>query len=775
MGNPDVPRVLDVKQLERIEKLHGGFLYQHLFSAACIVAMRGNGCEHVTVEHDEDVELGFAGERIYVQVKMRGQDLTWTDIRTAMDRFTSIRAAHANGKRPGVASFVVLSNAPPTSALRDRMEHIEWPSDVSIVWPGAGGDPRIPVPQRSIVDLFKSVASEVATIPYRSVATETLVWKLAGLVQHAESGASGHTFERDKLGELFEQLVDAVQRMPLAPQRYYPQEDEPPPLTGDKRRLVTALPGGGKTAWAAQVASYVPGPTAYFDVGDTPARLVGSSLAREVVGQLLPPQSDAFARVFNGAGGGEDAVRRLTAAIHDIPDATVVIDNVQKLEDETIQGLSEALGDVRVVFLARPWRGATVVAARLELERAILGGWSEDTIAEVLADEGIQSAAAAVSAVRRITGGLPLFVKALARLARNDHDGDVAATCRVLETGTNLAESAQEIILDRVVEALTPDHQRAFAALGYAAIGLTRDEAVALLREAGVGQPLNALRRLLSDAVAQPDRYDSVRLHEAFRRLAERSLQLLSEDQSRSLREAFVALLESTIDVFAPAERVRRWLDFIVAGNDADAIANAATDEHLRELGQTEELFARVYRIAEDESEPPATRYVALDARTTRALREGKIGRAVRLMKRLEAMYRKLPARGPRELSTLVSKRMSVLSTKRDVSGIRNAYNTAIRDIVADDLSARLVLFNYAAALFNANAYELAFEAAKRAAGRYMALMSIDNEMLTVEEAVSETVGTAAVIPGRLTRWPSLTRCQRPTCPDRTRTLGCTH
>ncbi len=71
MSNSDAisPPVLDAVQLVRIESVHRGFLYQHLYAVECLLLAQGAGVSAVIVERDEDIEIVLSGRRIYVQVK----------------------------------------------------------------------------------------------------------------------------------------------------------------------------------------------------------------------------------------------------------------------------------------------------------------------------------------------------------------------------------------------------------------------------------------------------------------------------------------------------------------------------------------------------------------------------------------------------------------------------------------------------------------------------------------------------------------------------------
>jgi hypothetical protein len=78
--------VLDPAQLVRIEAVHRGFLFQHLYTVQCLLSAATLSVQSVQVESDEDVEVQFEGRRIYVQVKHRKEPLAWNDIEEALTR-----------------------------------------------------------------------------------------------------------------------------------------------------------------------------------------------------------------------------------------------------------------------------------------------------------------------------------------------------------------------------------------------------------------------------------------------------------------------------------------------------------------------------------------------------------------------------------------------------------------------------------------------------------------------------------------------------------------
>src|SRR5580698_5862272 len=94
---PATSTVLDIRQLERIEAVHRGFLFQHLYAVACLFLASGAGATDIIVEHDEDVEIALPARRLYVQVKTRREPLVYSDIEGAVRRFDALRKEHESG------------------------------------------------------------------------------------------------------------------------------------------------------------------------------------------------------------------------------------------------------------------------------------------------------------------------------------------------------------------------------------------------------------------------------------------------------------------------------------------------------------------------------------------------------------------------------------------------------------------------------------------------------------------------------------------------------
>ena len=83
--------VLNPADLKRIEAIHRGFLYQHLFAVSCLL-LQPPELIAVAIERDEDVELIFPDRRVYVQVKTRAAVINRDDLEGTLNRVDLIRA-----------------------------------------------------------------------------------------------------------------------------------------------------------------------------------------------------------------------------------------------------------------------------------------------------------------------------------------------------------------------------------------------------------------------------------------------------------------------------------------------------------------------------------------------------------------------------------------------------------------------------------------------------------------------------------------------------------
>ena len=206
------PDVLDSAQLVRIEAVHRGFLYQHLYAVGCLLLAQKASVEAVTVELDEDIELNSGQERIYVQVKTRLKPIILSDVSGALARFAELRNEHTDGRRQGSASFVIVANQAPGSHLQKMIEDNMLPADVRFIWPQSTAErhPALPPAWDTVADAAAWCIAQAEQLNFSLLSPESLIWKMAGLVLLAATGGDAdgqHAFYTRDLPALFEQLT----------------------------------------------------------------------------------------------------------------------------------------------------------------------------------------------------------------------------------------------------------------------------------------------------------------------------------------------------------------------------------------------------------------------------------------------------------------------------------------------------------------------------------------------------------------------------------------
>jgi hypothetical protein len=408
------PNPIDKAQLRRIEVLHRGFLFQHIYAALCLLEAGTHSYTSVTVESDEDVEVALEGLRGYLQIKHREIALSWGDIEGALNRYATIRAAHRAGERSGESKFAIVCNVAPDSALAKRLNGGDWPDDVQILSPGAQASLPLPIPSASLLQAIDAATETASRLPFASLAPETLVHKLCSLVMLAATGERGsldHSFQTKDLTDLFEQLVQELQDLPAPPVPYRVQEDEPALRSEQRVRLITGYSGAGKTSWVAQSAQHAVGTLAYMDVADVPGPALAHAVGRELAGRLAA----AGGKVGKLLVPGSSAVAILQALSRRLADramsATLVLDNTHQMATDHLVVVVNALASVQILLLARPEGETAATEARLKIAREELKGWSADSVAAAAFDAGCVADVADCQRLIELTGGLPLYVQ----------------------------------------------------------------------------------------------------------------------------------------------------------------------------------------------------------------------------------------------------------------------------------------------------------------------------------------------------------------------------
>ncbi|MEQ1756042.1 MAG: hypothetical protein ABL973_18110 [Micropepsaceae bacterium] len=698
---------LDARQLARIEAVHRGFLYQHLYAAACLFRAANSGVTHVVVENDEDVELVFPERRVYAQIKTRGSRLIFSDIESALTRFDQIRAEHVEGRRSGACQFVIVSNTAPGPNLAERAAGAAWPTDITLLHPGsASAAASLPEPWETVSDGIEACRAAAETLPFSILAPETLVWKLAGRIFAAAAGIDpnpSHTFAVEDLPSLFEQLVVQLQDFPAPPLRYRPQDKEPALVSPQRVRLVVGFSGAGKTSWVSQTALHTTDRLAYYDVSDISGSALASAVARELAARMFGSRGGTLGEILlPGASGTEILVAIGRHLADDGLTATVVLDNAHRVAAGDIAPLIGASPQLRFVLLAQPNASIARLEATLGISAEPLLGWSNETAAAEGSSLGCRGDYADYERLLKLTAGLPLYVQNALKIAAESYDGNISRLCTALEERTHIVETAQELILTDVFDTYNDNERRAVAALSLSDVPLSQAEASSVLKRVFGLEPTDAaaaFRRLRSSGSIQIFGVDRFKIHDAIRPLGRAFLKDCGVAALKTTQEAIRDLVMLTLPKEHDRQRVFLLLRMFVALGNVKPLVEMATDELFHELGYMEEISAFLSQAAASDDIPAEDRFWALDGLVFAHFKDGD-GTDIRSkLDRMDELVWENDL-GLSERLAVGMKRMIFAARDGDVVTVKKTMTELSRVLPQTPQHLRVAKYNYAHALF---------------------------------------------------------------------------
>jgi hypothetical protein len=720
-------KVLDEVQLTRIEAVHRGFLYQHLYAASCLLKAPATALQSIVVESDEDIELILPDRRIYMQVKTRSDNLAFHEVSEILDRFSRIRAEHENGNREGDACFAILSNAPPAPKLLAALEADDWPDHVELYWPGG------PAPKDSFLipppcDLTAAVenANELAAeLPNSLLKPETLTWKLASIVMMRAAGSGtreDHAFSVEELPELFEQLLVQMHQLPEPPPFYRPQLDEPPLLADQSSRIVAGLSGAGKTAWVAQSALHLSDPVTYLDVLQTPGSALASAVARETAATVFGNSAGVLGEILLPGATGLDLIGALNTKLRDEGfEAHVIIDNAHRLPAEDIKALIDRAPNIRFLLLCQPGEDLEAIEAALNVRASFLGGWDEDTIASVFAEAGCAADVLTCELFSRLTGGLPFYILNAAAVAVREYGGSIAAFAADIDAQTQIASTALEVILRRALEGLPHAQRETIAILSLADVALSREDAAELLQstlEISERETIARLRDLPRSGALELFGNAGLKIHDAIRPFARTTLLELGEDfELRARRELRAIIMQSLLQDWSIGKLALLIRLFGQLG-EAMPLVQIATDELFHEMGVWPEIEPFLVELENHPDESAENRFWALDGLVFNDLREGNIETALRRIDGMEALLED-SSLGDEEWLAWAMKRMLSLSNRDDVDQTIELMDSIESRLPDRTDHLRIFRYNRALSLFKMDAFEIAANETEQLVSEY--------------------------------------------------------
>jgi hypothetical protein len=724
--------VIDPAQLKRIESVHRGFLYQHLYAVGCMIKLASTEAGQVAVERDEDIEISDDNKIVFIQVKTRTTPLISSHITKSLQLFEQLRQKYSE-KSPGKSvNFSIVSNIRPGPTLATAVESDDWPSDVVIIWPENGQEihPIAPPAWSSLQKAIDWCMAAAQDLPFRTLSPETLVWKLAARAQYASTGEDpdrkNHIFLREELPTLFEQLVEQLQEFPSVPEDYRPQPDEPELLTEKPVRLIVGFSGAGKTVWASWQAHHSSAPAIYFDVGDLPGNALASSLARELAARFLGSGSDGAAKL--PAASGIELLQTLNQRI-DLPEPPlVVIDNIHRIDVEDMRRIVSTCSNVRLILIAQPWENGRRLEALLEITPEKLNGWDEDTIASLFADAGAVINPRTAQKWCDLTSGMPLFVKNAVSLCTSLYGGNAAAFADEVEKGDHAEELSQETILRITIDSLNKDEAAVTAALSLSTAQLSSAEITEYLSAlpSPPARPNAILRSLQKKGIVQIFTTGNRKLHDALRLPAGSLMDRFSREERLALQIQLRDILHKALLQTHDIPRWGTWIRLLQPTGQVETLVDLATMEYFHEIGDPSDLKAILVATAEDDKIEPSMRFWTLDALAFWEFQEGEsLHLPIKYINRMETLLEEGNL-GDRERSALVMKQILAAALKKGLYAAKTIFRKNSALWKGDPELSRLTRYNYATTLYRCGDFYGALQIAKALYTEYFDVLDLD-------------------------------------------------
>ena len=726
------PTVVDLPQLVRIQGTHRGFLYQHLYAVACLLSAPSTGTRSVCVERDEDVELRRDGEVIYAQIKTRSSPLSPSDLDGVLDRFESIRSAHEQGERSGSARFAIVAS----NELGPTLARWTWPDDVLVVTPSTQeaslGGTGLVVPPTSVSDLFSQAHILAEAYRLSALRPESLVSKLVGAVVKAAAGEGAITSFATADLERTCELV-AAQLRPLPAVANYRAQSNEPALPSDNRGLtLVGHAGDGKSAWAAELAAHSSETAVYLPCSSSPGEQIAARLVDATIATLVGRGDVRAHELLLPGREGADALSLVDRVNSDRGyNVMAIIDDCHLATAATLIGVMRAAPSFRWVLLGHPSRVLSEVATLMELETVSLGGWNDDVVACLLAEEGCSTSPSAVAELRQVTGGAPLFVlHAVAAMKRSNYD--TKSYARALLQGTTPNRSAQEILLEGTAESLAGELGQVASSLATIDVAFVTEEWVRVITGSlaiGSDAIRRALRTLADLRVTVVTLGDVVSLHDAFRPLLRE--RFLGVADVKSLREGAAGHLRSQLLEERAAERIVAYMRILTSLGKLSEVADVANalTELIRETGIISEVRGLLEACLEGDSLGNEDRFWALDTLAFFDIEEKRHESAAEHLAAMEVLSGELDdhARG-----ALIHKRVLVAMSRNETEKVRNL----VADGATDDRYGRILRYCGALAEGFAGNVEVATAQLTMLADEYLGKLGLTKKQVIARNPV---------------------------------------
>ncbi|MCG7551642.1 ATP-binding protein [Pseudoalteromonas sp. Of7M-16] len=666
--------VIDKSQLKRIEAVHNGFLYQHLYTVGCLLLAQSSPVKSVKVELDEDIEID-ADKNLYIQVKTRNRKLIKSDIDGALSRFQEIQDKYNCSLRVGSPKFLIIANNDASKNLSEFIDSGGFPENVNYFSPQKNLEELpdfCPPPWDSVEDAFEWCHSKASELPFSEICAQTLVWKLAAMVQAASGGSfqPEHTFKAEHLSDLFEQKLMQVHKLPAPPTPYVCQENEPDVRMIDRIRIICGHSGAGKTAWLSNSCRVIDKDVLYIDASDFHKDRFMSTFLREIGHRLFQGKNDIFRDIFSPNFSELEKARKVNNYLNEIDTSLLVaIDNVHTLDVSLVSKLVDVTDKIEFILLTQPFDSLGELQCLLDVEIEHLGGWSEESITDIILNLKCSSTSSAIKGILSLTGGAPLFVMSIIQLALTKYDADLDRLYREIEQLEHLHLTKQEVLLGKLVDSLPAQIKDPFCFLCKVDTPLKAEEIIASFKELfnlNSSDSNEIIRKLKSFGHLNEQPNKSFKIHDSIKIIGKKQFLSWGEIKQRKALELARKVIGENITDRENNQRLFQYLKVIFELKDYEFITAFTSEEMAFELGIREDLHFYLNSIINDDSTKPLARFWALDSLVFDHVNRGLLDESGLLIKDMEELLASNDF-GYREISSFGVKKLQHAASKNDL------------------------------------------------------------------------------------------------------------